>query len=101
VHACAACDGAAAHARPGTCWRARLRRCPPCIISLKCVQAMTLGGSGRRSARCCSAAHSRPTPSEASVPLPNSSMMHRDLSHRTQAAGPAGGAAETATHKLL
>ena len=48
--------------------------------SLKWVQATTLGGSGR-SAKALRVAHSSPTPSAVSVPLPNSSMMQRDLQH--------------------
>ena len=46
--------------------------------SLKCVHAMTFG-EGDMLAKRRSVAHSRPTPSAVSVPLPNSSMMHSDL----------------------
>lgn len=45
---------------------------------LKCVHSTTRGGRGS-AAKWRSVAHSRPTPSAASVPLPNSSMMQRDL----------------------
>lgn len=58
--------------------QAHLGRKPLSRTSLKCVQATTLGGAAAVAKRC-RMAQSRPTPSQVSVPLPNSSMMHSDL----------------------
>ena len=52
--------------------------------SLKWVLRMILGQHGCE-AKCRRVAHSSPMPSALRVPLPNSSMMHRDL--RKQKAG--------------
>ena len=46
--------------------------------SLKWVQATIFGGE-EAVAKLCSVAQSRPTPSQVSVPLPNSSIIHSDL----------------------
>lgn len=57
-----------------------LRRKVSWRSSLKWVHAMTFGGS-LRPENSCSVALSKPMPSAASVPFPNSSIMHSDL-HR-------------------
>lgn len=46
--------------------------------SLKCVHATTFG-EGVDLAKCLNVAEDNPTPSLASVPLPNSSSKHSDL----------------------
>ncbi len=48
------------------------------ISSVKCVHATTLGVPCLRVQNSLSKAASSPTPSAASVPLPNSSMMSRE-----------------------
>ncbi len=53
------------------------------MTSLRWVHATTRGGCADV-AKWPSTAHSRPTPSPVSVPLPNSSMIQRDLQTKIQ-----------------